>query len=80
MAERRPSEYGWAFAAIAAYEADPSTYWIATASGGLVKTTNNGDTFEHQFDHESTVSIGDVCVAPVEQGRRLGGHWRKQPA
>src|SRR5205814_80106 len=45
-------------------EADPSTYWMATASGGLVKTTNNGITFEHQFDKEATVSIGDVCVAP----------------
>src|SRR5262249_3380957 len=42
----------------------PSTYWVATASGGLVKTTNNGVTFEHQFDKEATVSIGDVCVAP----------------
>jgi photosystem II stability/assembly factor-like uncharacterized protein len=49
--------------AIAVYEADPTTYWIATASGGLVKTTNNGLSFEHQFDRESTVSIGDVAVA-----------------
>src|SRR5262249_38546953 len=50
--------------ALAVYEADPSTYWVATASGGLLKTTNHGVTFEHQFDHEATVSIGDVCVAP----------------
>src|SRR5216117_721908 len=35
--------------------------------GGLVKTTNNGVTFEHQFDKESTVSIGDVCVAPSDK-------------
>src|SRR5262249_17320890 len=39
----------------------------ATASGGLLKTTNNGTTFEHQFDHEATVSIGDVCVAPSDR-------------
>ena len=37
---------------------------VATAGGGLVKTTNNGITVEHQFDKEATVSIGDVCVAP----------------
>jgi photosystem II stability/assembly factor-like uncharacterized protein len=43
---------------------DPSIWWVASASGGLLKTTNNGVTFEHQFDHEATVSIGDVCVAP----------------
>src|ERR1700682_3813500 len=27
---------------------------------------NNGITFEHQFDKEATVSIGDVCVAPSD--------------
>jgi photosystem II stability/assembly factor-like uncharacterized protein len=32
--------------------------------GGLLKTTNNGITFEHQFDHEGSVAIGDVAVAP----------------
>jgi photosystem II stability/assembly factor-like uncharacterized protein len=49
---------------ISVFEADPTTFWVATASGGLLKTTNNGVTFEHQFDKESTVSIGSVCVAP----------------
>ena len=34
-----------------------------TASGGLLKTTNNGTTFTHLFDHEATVSIGDVAVS-----------------
>src|SRR5205807_2661500 len=36
-------------------------------SGGLLKTVNNGTTFEHQFDRETTVSIGDVCVAPSDR-------------
>ncbi len=48
----------------AVVESDPTTYWVATASGGLLKTTNNGTTFIHQFDHENTVSLGCVCVAP----------------
>ena len=59
-----PANMGGRIAALSVYEADPSIYWVATASGGLLKTTNNGITFEHQFDHEATVSIGDVCVAP----------------
>jgi photosystem II stability/assembly factor-like uncharacterized protein len=59
-----PASMGGRIVAISVYEADPSIYWVATASGGLLKTTNNGVTFEHQFDHEATVSIGDVCVAP----------------
>lgn len=51
---------------IAVYEADPNIWWIATASGGLLKTENNGITFTHQFEHENTVSIGDVAVAPSD--------------
>ncbi len=35
---------------LAVFEPDPTTYWVATASGGLLKTINNGITFEHQFD------------------------------
>ncbi len=59
-----PASMGGRIVAFSVYEADPTTYWVATASGGLLKTTNNGITFEHQFDREATVSIGDVCVAP----------------
>jgi photosystem II stability/assembly factor-like uncharacterized protein len=59
-----PASMGGRIVAISAFEADPTTYWVATASGGLLKTVNNGVTFEHQFDREATVSIGDVCVAP----------------
>src|SRR5262249_54773677 len=57
-----PASMSGRITAIAVSETDPSTYWIATASGGLLKTSNNGITFEHQFDHEATVSIGDVAV------------------
>ena len=59
-----PANMGGRITSIAVHEADPTTYWAATASGGLVKTTNNGVSFVHQFDKEGTVSIGDVCVAP----------------
>jgi photosystem II stability/assembly factor-like uncharacterized protein len=59
-----PANMSGRITAFSVCEADPSTYWVATASGGLIKTTNNGVTFEHQFDKEATVSIGAVCVAP----------------
>jgi photosystem II stability/assembly factor-like uncharacterized protein len=61
-----PAAMGGRIVSLAVNEADPSTYWVATASGGLLKTVNNGVTFQHQFDHEATVSIGDVCVAPSD--------------
>jgi photosystem II stability/assembly factor-like uncharacterized protein len=58
-----PAAMGGRIVAFAVNEADPTNYWVATASGGLLKTTNNGTTFQHQFDKEATVSIGDVQVA-----------------
>jgi photosystem II stability/assembly factor-like uncharacterized protein len=62
-----PASMGGRITAISVFEADPTTYWVATASGGLLKTVNNGITFQHQFDREATVSIGDVCVAPSDR-------------
>lgn len=61
-----PANMGGRITAIAVVESDPSTYYVATASGGLIKTTNNGTTFTHLFDREATVSIGDVAVAPSQ--------------
>ncbi|MFO0935671.1 MAG: PDZ domain-containing protein [Gemmataceae bacterium] len=46
--------------------ADPTNYFVASASGGLLKTENNGITFTHCFDDQATVSIGDVCMAPSD--------------
>jgi photosystem II stability/assembly factor-like uncharacterized protein len=58
-----PANMSGRITALAVVESDPSTWWAATASGGLLKTTNNGVDFEHQFDREAVVSIGDVQVA-----------------
>lgn len=59
-----PANMSGRVTAMSVYEADPTTYYVATASGGLLKTVNNGVSFEHLFDKEDIVSIGDVCVAP----------------
>ncbi len=58
-----PANMGGRVTAIAAVESDPTTFFVATASGGLLKTVNNGTTFSHLFDREATVSIGDVAVS-----------------
>jgi len=58
-----PANMSGRITALTVFEKDPSTWWAATASGGLLKTTDNGITFEFQFDRQSTVSIGDVQVA-----------------
>ncbi|MBL7793435.1 MAG: glycosyl hydrolase [Saprospiraceae bacterium] len=42
--------------------ADASHFYVAYASGGLWKTTNNGTTFEPLFDNETVMTIGDIAV------------------
>ena len=50
----------------AVLESNPAVFYVATATGGLLKTVNNGTTFESVFDNESASSIGDVAVAPTD--------------
>ena len=44
-------------------EKQPYTFYAATGSGGLWKTTNNGISFRSIFDDEEVISIGDVTVS-----------------
>jgi photosystem II stability/assembly factor-like uncharacterized protein len=62
-----PAAMGGRITAISAYNADPTTYYVGLAEGGLLKTTNAGNTFEHVFDHEGSSSVGSVCVAPTDE-------------
>jgi photosystem II stability/assembly factor-like uncharacterized protein len=58
-----PASMGGRITALAVNPQDATNWWAASASGGLLKTVDNGITFEHQFDKEATVSIGDVAVS-----------------
>lgn len=49
---------------IAVVENKPSTFYVASASGGVWKTVNNGITFECVFPGQPHPSIGAVAVAP----------------
>ncbi len=61
-----PANMGGRVTAIAVHPTDATTYYIATATGGLLKTANNGTTFTHLFDKQTSVSIGDVAIAPSQ--------------
>jgi photosystem II stability/assembly factor-like uncharacterized protein len=43
---------------------DMNTVYVATASGGLWKTTNGGVTWKPIFERQGTISIGDIALAP----------------
>ncbi len=43
-------------------EKNPIEFYVAYASGGLWKTTNNGHSFTPIFDNEISMTIGDIAV------------------
>ena len=45
---------------------EKSTFYAATASGGLWKTINNGTTFFPIFEQENVIAIGNIAVAPSD--------------
>jgi photosystem II stability/assembly factor-like uncharacterized protein len=61
-----PTRQSGRFVDFAVVEQEPTTFYAATASGHLWKTTNNGITFEALFENEKVFSIGDVAVAPSD--------------
>jgi photosystem II stability/assembly factor-like uncharacterized protein len=61
-----PALMGGRVSDLAVYEADPSIFYAASASGGLLKTVNAGTSWENVFTGQSTVSIGDVAINPTD--------------
>ncbi|MDN5205068.1 glycosyl hydrolase [Fulvivirgaceae bacterium BMA10] len=45
---------------------DINTYYVAYASGGVFKTTNNGVSFKPIFDNQGALTIGDITLAPSD--------------
>ena len=52
---------------IEAYEGKPHKFFIATASGGLWVTENNGTTWTSLFDRESSITIGDIAISQTDE-------------
>ena len=47
-------------------EKNPTTYYVGFAVSGVVKTVNNGTTFEPIFDTYGSASIADIALAPSD--------------
>jgi photosystem II stability/assembly factor-like uncharacterized protein len=59
-----PANMGGRTADVEGVPGDPNTVYVATASGGLWKTTNGGVTWKPIFEKQGTISIGDIALAP----------------
>jgi photosystem II stability/assembly factor-like uncharacterized protein len=61
-----PTSQGVRVDDIAVDEKNPSTYYVGYAVTGIVKTVNNGNTFEPIFDTYGSASIADIALAPSD--------------
>jgi photosystem II stability/assembly factor-like uncharacterized protein len=59
-----PANMGGRVADVEGVPGDPNVVYVATASGGLWKTTNGGTTWKPIFERQGTISIGDIALAP----------------
>lgn len=59
-----PAIMGGRVADLAVVESNPAIFYVATATGGLWRTTNHGTSWEPLFDDQPTSSLGDVTLAP----------------
>ena len=50
-------------ATVAGVPGDPNTYYLGSASGGLWKSTDGGQTFVPIFDDQPVAAIGSIAVA-----------------
>lgn len=49
---------------------DPTRFYVAYASGGVWRTANNGISFEPVFEHQPSLTIGDIAV-DWDRGERI---------
>ncbi|MEM9823901.1 MAG: glycosyl hydrolase, partial [Bacteroidota bacterium] len=57
-----PTVFSGRVSDLSVHPKDPSTFYVAYASGGLWKTESNGAFFEPLFDQEMVMTLGDIAV------------------
>jgi photosystem II stability/assembly factor-like uncharacterized protein len=59
-----PATMGGRVSAIALDPLDMYTFYVGLGTGGVMKTLNNGATFDAVFEKEAVAAIGAIAVAP----------------
>ena len=61
-----PAVMGGRVASIALDPQDPATFYVGLATGGIMKTTDNGATFSGIFEKEKVAAVGAIAIAPSD--------------
>jgi len=61
-----PAVMGGRVSDIALDPENPSVFYVGLATGGIMKTGDNGTTFQAVFEKEPVASIGAVAIAPSD--------------
>ena len=59
-----PANMGGRVTDVEGVAGNPNVVYVATASGGLFKTTNGGVKWTPLFERQGTISIGDIALEP----------------
>ena len=52
---------------LAVHNDNPRKFYVAYASGGVFKTENSGNSMEPIFDHQGTLTIGDIAISKADK-------------
>ncbi|TYP95457.1 Sortilin [Fodinibius salinus] len=61
-----PTVMGGRITDLAVKNDNPRKFYVAFASGGIFKTTNSGNTMEPIFDHQGTLTMGDIAISKAD--------------
>ncbi|HYG10974.1 MAG TPA: hypothetical protein VD835_13580, partial [Pyrinomonadaceae bacterium] len=59
-----PANMGGRTADVEGVAGDPDIVYVGTASGGIWKTINGGQTWRPIFERQGTISVGDLALEP----------------
>ncbi|TAE13861.1 MAG: glycosyl hydrolase [Bacteroidetes bacterium] len=62
-----PTVMGGRVVDVEASAKDRNTFYVAYASGGVFKTTNNAQSFEPIFDGQARLTVGDIALSPADE-------------
>jgi hypothetical protein len=62
-----PTVMGGRVVDVEASSRDRNLFYVAYASGGVFKTTNNAQSFEPIFDNQARLTVGDIALSPADE-------------